>query len=405
MMKKIPRGVLIISAAAILAVCVFLAYRILRPAGGPQVIETARAERSFLRDVLIETGIIKPQVGAEIKIGSRATGRVMEMHVKVGDRVRAGDMIARIDDEEILQVLEQKKAELEAARERLRQVRLTYPKRIEEARSDHEYARITHERAEELIRNDYTTRDAVDQARNQFEATAARLKALEEEYRTELRIAEANLKDKEEQVAQQETRLSYTRLLSPMDGIVSEVTITEGETVVTGLQVANLVTILDPTLLEMWIYVDESDIGRVRVGQAVEFTVDTYLDRTFTGTVDRIYPQPVVKDNITYYLAIVPVKREDATLLKPSMTTYVKVITEEKADALVVPNAAVKYDAGDQVVFRVTDRGKVERVPVRPGIRGEEKTEILSGLSEGDEVATKIILPVKEPGAKAGNRL
>ncbi|MEF3168431.1 MAG: efflux RND transporter periplasmic adaptor subunit [Deltaproteobacteria bacterium] len=405
MMKKIPRGVLIISAAALLAVCVFLAYLILRPADGPQVIETARAERSFLRDVLIETGIIKPQVGAEIKIGSRATGRVMEMHVKVGDRVRAGDMIARIDDEEILQVLEQKKAELKAAQERLRQVRLTYPKRIEEARSDHEYARITYERAEELIRNDYTTRDAVDQARNQFEATAARLKALEEEYRTELSIAEANLKDKEEQVAQQETRLSYTRLLSPIDGIVSEVTITEGETVVTGLQVANLVTILDPTLLEMWIYVDESDIGRVRVGQAVEFTVDTYLDRTFFGTVDRIYPQPVVKDNITYYLAIVPVKKEDATLLKPSMTTNAKVITEEKADALVVPNAAVKYDEGDQVVFRVTDRGKVERVPVRTGIRGEEKTEILSGLSDGDEVATKIILPVKEPGAKAGNRL
>jgi len=404
MMHKIPRRVLIISAAAVLAVIVFLTYRILRPAGGPQVIEIVRAERSFLRDVLIETGIINPQVGAEINIGSRATGRVLEMRVKIGDRVRAGDLIARIDDEEVIQILEQEKAALDAARERLRQIRLTYPKRIEEARSDHEYACITYERAVKLLQNDYTTREAVDQARNRFEATGARLKALEEEYRTEQRMAEANLEDQEKQVAQQETRLSYTRLYSPIDGIVSGVTITEGETVVTGLQVANLVTILDPTLLEMWIYVDESDIGRVRVGQAVEFTVDTYLDRTFTGTVDRIYPQPELKDNITYYLAIVPIKREDAPALKPSMTTYVKVITEEKADALVVPNSAVKYDEGQQVVFRVTDRGKVERVPVRIGIRGEEKTEILSGLSEGDEVATKIILPVKA-GAKAGNRM
>lgn len=374
--------------------------RNLRAKSGPEVFETARARRGPIRDVLVETGIIKPRVGAQVKLGSRATGQVIEMRVKVGDRVTAGDIIARIDDREIVQAIDQKKAAIAAARERIRQIETTYPRKIEEARAEHEYARVSIERTRELVHHEFATRDALDKATAQFEVTKATLGRVEKEYTTELAIARANLKDLGAQLDQQETRLGYTLLRSPMDGIVSDVTIREGETVVTGLQVANLVTILNPDLIEMWIYVDESDIGKLGTGETVEYTVDTYPERTFRGILDRVYPQPVVKDNITYYLAIVPIPVEDAQVLRPEMTTYARIVLEEKADALTVPNAAVKYDEGKQVVYRTGDGGKVEKTTVTTGIRGEEMTEILAGLAEGDTVATRIVLPKEGPPAK-----
>jgi RND family efflux transporter MFP subunit len=189
--------------------------------------------------------------------------------------------------------------------------------------------------------------------------------------------------------------LSYTRIDAPIDGVVSDVTIQEGETIVTGLQVANLVTILDPARLEMWIYVDETNIGRVEAGQAVEFYVDTYPDRVFKGTIQRVHPQPISKDNIVYYLAIVQVTPEDAEVLKPEMTTHVRVIYEQKDSVLTAPNAALKFEEGKQVAYVVIGENKVEKAVVRSGVRGEDRTEILSGVKEGDEVATKIILPVE----------
>jgi multidrug efflux pump subunit AcrA (membrane-fusion protein) len=158
---------------------------------------------------------------------------------------------------------------------------------------------------------------------------------------------------------QQETRLTYTRIYSPIDGVVSDVTAQEGETIVAGLQVANLVTVLDPTLLEMWTYVDETDIGRVKIGQEVEYYVDTFPEKIFQGNIDKIYPQPVVKDNIVYYLAIVKVSQNDAQFLKPEMTTHIKIIFAEKTDILIVPNAAIKFE-GEQIAYKV-ETGKVKR--------------------------------------------
>ena len=115
---------------------------------------------------------------------------------------------------------------------------------------------------------------------------------------------------------------------------------------------------------------------------------------TTGGTIDKIYPQPQIKDNIVYYLAIMSIPKEDAILLKPEMTTHVKVIFEEKKDVLTAPNAAVKFEEGKQVVYKVVGPNKVEKLEVKTGLRGEDNTEILSGFAEGDEVATKIILPV-----------
>jgi multidrug efflux pump subunit AcrA (membrane-fusion protein) len=102
----------------------------------------------------------------------------------------------------------------------------------------------------------------------------------------------------------------------------------------------------------------------------------------------------VVKDNIVYYLATVKVSRDDSEFLKPEMTTHIKIAFAEKKDVLTVPNAAIKFETGKQVVYRVTAPNKVEKVAIQTGLRGEDATEVISGLRDGDMLATKLILPV-----------
>jgi multidrug efflux pump subunit AcrA (membrane-fusion protein) len=359
-----------------------------------RVLETGRVERGNIRSVLVETGIIKSQVGAVVKIGARATGKVDKMHVKVGDRVQAGQLIAQIDDRETVKSIDQQRAALQVARNTLDQIKLTYPEKIREAEANFTYARLAFEREKALIEKEYTTKDALEKAESQFQATEATLKRLKDEYATQQKIAAATVRETRAQLEQEEIRLTYARIYSPIPGIISDVTAQEGETIVAGLQVANLVTVLDPSRLEMWIYIDETDIGRAKTGQKVEYTVDTYPERTFYGTIKKINPQPVVKENIVYYLSTVEVSPNEARFLRPEMTTHVKIVTVEKSGVLTVPNAAIKFEKGRQIAYRVVKGPqKVEKVELKLGIRGEDRTEILSGVPEGTELATKLVLP------------
>ena len=389
------------AAAVVLLLAAFLIYRLFFAKPALQVLETGTVERGSIRGVLVATGIIKSQVGAVVKIGAQTTGRIQEMRVKVGDRVKAGELIALVDDREIRQQIGQQQAALVSAQNTLAQVEKTYPERIREARANYDYAKVNVERERELLKHEYTTKDAVDRAESQFTAPEAVLKRLQDEFKTQRTIAQSNLEEIQARLRQQEIRLTYTRIYSPIDGVVSDVTAQQGETIVAGLQVANLVTVLDPTRLEMWIYIDETDIGKAAVGQDVEYYVDTFPARTFKGKIEKIYPQPVVKENIVYYLATMKIPPEDAAFLKPEMTTHVRIITEEKKDILTAPNAAVKFERGRQVAYKVTGKNRVEKLTLKIGIRGEDRTEILSGANEGDVLATKIILPVAADAQQA----
>lgn len=393
-MKK----VLIIVIALILVAGGFFAYQKFFPKPAIKVLETAKVEKENIRAVLVATGIVKPRVGAVVRIGTRATGTITEMRVRVGDRVKRGQLIATIDDREIQQAIKQQRATILLAESTLLQIELTHPKRIREARANYEYAKINYKRERELFAHGFTTKDSVDRAKSQFEALEANLKRLQNEYKTQLKIARADIEKHKALLMQHETRLTYTKIYTPIDGVVSDITAQQGETIVAGLQVANLVTVLDPENLEMRIYIDETDIGRARRGQMIEYYVDAFPQKAFHGTIDNIYPQPVVKDNIVYYLAIVKIPRHDATLLMPEMTTHVRIIFDERKDVLAVPNAAIRFERGRQVAYRVLAPDNVQKVELKIGIRGEDMTEIVAGLSEGDEVATKLILPITAKG-------
>lgn len=393
-MKKWVVGLVALSLVA----AGFVGYRRWRAPSGIQVLETAVVEKAPIREVLVATGMIKSRVGALIKVGSRATGTIEEMRVRVGDTIKKGDLIARIDDREIQKALVIDRAAVEAARNNLKEVENTYPQKIREAEARFRLADIHLKREKALILEDYTTRDAVDRAQSEWDAAQAVLRRLRQEWETQRAVAAAKLQEAEARLKQDEIRLSYTRIYAPINGIVTEVSGQQGETIVTGLQTANLVVVMDPSMLEMQIYVDETDIGQVRVGQTVEYSVDTYPDRVFSGSIADIYPQPVIRENIVYYLAIVKIAPQDAASLRPEMTTYCRIVLTEKAEVVSLPNSAVKFEAGKQMVYVVPEKGKPpQKVPVTVGIRGENRTEILSGVSEGQIVAVKMVMPQGRP--------
>ena len=329
-----------------------------RDKGGEiRILATAKVERGEVRKVLEATGIVKPQVGAQIQIGSRVTGILAKVPVRVGDVVKKGDLVAVIDDRELRAKLAQAEAQ-----HRLAAAKLAY------AKKDLDRKKI-------LVGKHLEAQSVLDEA---------------------VQVAGVARYDVEANQAAIDTlrvQLSYTKVYSTIDGVVSQVTSQEGETVVAGMQVANLVTVLDPTLLEMWIYVDESDVGRAAPGLPVEFTVDAHPGAVFHGSIDRIYPEPEIKDNIVYYRALVQVERADAGRLRPEMTTQCKIIVETKKGVLFVPNAAIKWVDGRQAVFVKGADGKAREAQVEFGLVGPDRTEVVSGLEEGQEVAVQVVLP------------
>jgi len=338
-----------------------------RSTGATRVLATAVVERGDVRRVLEATGIIKAQVGASVKIGARATGTISRIYVRVGDPVKKGQVVAEIDARELM-------AQRQEAAARLR---------LAEAKA--EFAAKTLPRNEALTTQGMQAQSILDETRQNYKVSRADAAAA--------RAALATL----------DVRISYTRIVSPIDGVVSQVTAQEGETIVAGLQVANLVTVLDPARLEMWIYVDETDVGRVKTGLPVEFRVDSQPDKTFSGRLDRVYPEPEIRDNIVYYKALVTVDREQALLLRPEMTTQCSVVVDTRQNVLTVPNQALKWVGGTQTVF-VVDKaapGGVRPVAAKLGLPGLDKSEVLEGLNEGDEVATQIVLSGQEKPAEA----
>lgn len=372
-----------------------------------KVLATTVLATGPVRATLEATGIIKPEVGAIVKTGSRATGLIKKMYVRVGDRVKQGDLIAEIDDREQQASLAEAEADLRKSEAELSRVETVYPLQIKEAKAqlqaaqaESDYLQLSMKRKRELVDKQLDSQDSLDDARqkhtvsqNTRKAREATLKRLETEYQLEQRKAHEAVKAAKAALRSIQVRITYTTIYAPIDGVVSQVAAQTGETVVAGLEVANLITILDPTRLEMWIYVDETDVGRIRPGMPVEFRVDAYPERMFPGTVDQIYPEPEIRDNIVYYQALVRLAPETASELRPEMTTQCTVIVEQKDKVLALPNDALKWVDGEQYVFVQNDDGSVRRITPKLGLVGHNASEVLEGLVAGDRIATRITLP------------
>ena len=243
--------------------------------------------------VVTATGVVKPRSGAEVRVGSRVSGVVKRLFVRIGDRVEKGQLLAELDARELTERRDQAGAAVGSAR-----VDLAY------AQAD---------------------------LRRKHELGAAQLIAPSELDLAERAcgVAEQRLRESEANLASVTTQLGYARISAPIAGVVASISTQEGETVAASFAAPTFVTLLDLDRLEVWAYVDETDIGRIRTGQQARFTVDTYPDRSFAGRVTAIYPQAEIRDNVVNYVAVVRFEPPRDRTLRPEMTAMVRINLED----------------------------------------------------------------------------
>jgi macrolide-specific efflux system membrane fusion protein len=384
-----------------IAIVVVAAVAWLRMGGAGQAAgsgDIVTAERRTFKATIAALGAVKPQIGAEVKVGSRISGRVWRLRANIGDPVERGQIIAELETAELDALIAQRRAELKLAEARLAAFDALAPE--ETARADAEVRRFEAEatlaaeeleRERALLERRLVPQATADAARARHQAAQAQLESAR---RTLEVVRTGNLEqrkqagaDVERARAALESALvdrSFTLLLSPIRGVVASVATQEGETVAAGLNAPTFVTVIDLDRLQLNAYVDEVDIGRIARGQAVVFTVDAFPARDFTGRVAAIYPTATIQDNVVKYIVAVDIDRSDGALLRPEMTASVRIQLEERV-VLALPAHALRREAGRTVVTVLID-GRPEPRHVRVGWRDGSWVEVLDGLTAGDRV-------------------
>ena len=233
---------------------------------------------------VIAVGIVKSQIGAEVKVGSQLSGIVARLHVNVGDVVKRGDALAELDDAQWRARVTSLEAELAAA-----EAELAY------ARSDV----------------------------SRMERVASYSPAQVENGRRNVQVRDAMVGQARAKLEEARVELGYTRIRAPISGTVASVSTYEGETVAAAFSAPTFVTIVDLARLEVQAYVDEHDIGAVRTGERVRFRVDAFRERDLTGTVRAIYPKPQLINNVVNYIVIVDFGTPPDLIVRPDMTAHV----------------------------------------------------------------------------------
>jgi HlyD family secretion protein len=305
-------------------------------------------ERDFTPRVIAQ-GSVRLQAGARIEVGARISGVVEQLAVRQGSRVRRNDVIARLDARELTARVETAQA------------------RVDELDAAATQASVDVARLGILVRAGGATPQELGAAETARSMARARLAGA---------VADRDLAS---------IQLGYTTIRAPIDGVVASVTTHEGETVAASLSAPTFVTLVAPTRLECVAAVDETDIAQVHVADAATFTVDGYPGREFSGRVDRIAPDAsVIGGVVDYEVTIRLIGNVDG--LKPQMTANVSLEGAHRS-GLVIPTAALRQGSQDTYVWRRRG-GRIERIPIRPGARQTDLTQILAGLTRGDTVLT-----------------
>lgn len=369
--------------------------------------------RRDIHQKVIATGSVTLKTGAEVKIGARISGQLQGLLVQIGDVIREGDLIAVIEHEDLLARVAKFRADMQAEKARLAKIRSEGPllinkdeAELEELDVQRRLAKKMLERNLELHRQGVVAATVVDEAEERVEVLQAKTKLAVEELKLEkirmehdILLAEAMVDKARASLDEEKIRLSYARITAPIDGVVAFISTQKGETVVAGLSAPTFVTLIDLTRLEVTVYVDETDIGRIQLRQQAIFSVDTYADRFFTGVVRDIHPKAVIKDNVVNYEVVLEINRENIVLLRPEMTTNVVITTGTRPGVLAIPKEAVKR-SGKETFAMINVKGMLMEKPIETGWREEGFIEVASGLKETDSVG----IPKKPNKRKKGRR-
>lgn len=332
-----------------------------------------------INDLVSATGTVNPT--NTVLVGSQVSGTIRELAADFNDRVKQGQVIARIDPA----TFEAKRAEAVANLKNAEAAR-------DKAAIDIQNTKREYDRQTDLHKQKLVALSILDAARFAWEAAKA-----------ELQVKAASVEQSRAALQLEQTNLDYTTIYAPIDGVVISRDVDVGQTVAASLQAPTLFTIAnDLARMQVEADVDEAFIGKVQDGQPVTFTVFAYPNREFHGNVTQVRLQPKIDAGVVKYNCIIQVDNADLAL-KPGMTATVSIETAHREHVLTVPNAALRFvpdwpeeklaplrenlKPGQSILWRKTGDG-LEPVTVSTGIVGEKYTEVSGdGLAEGQSIA------------------
>ncbi len=336
-------------AITLVATLAFYAWSGEGPVTDQEPIRSARIRLDSLTETVVATGVIRPMVGAQVNVGSRISGTVVSLPVEVGDKVEVDQLLAELDNTALEAVTDEVRADVALAQP---QVAL---------------AESVLKRRQRLAGQGLASTEDLDTAQR------------------DLAVARAQLEASKARLRSAEIVLGYTRIKAPISGVVAEVSTREGETIAADFSAPTFVTIVDLDRLEVLAYVDETDIGRVEVGQLASFKVDTYPEVEFKAVVIAIQPSAELQNSVVNYVVRLDFEAATEYTLRPEMTAHVQLVVAEREGALTAPRNALLRRDGRQFLVIKRAAGWTE-TDVRTGWRSENKVEILSGVSQGDVI-------------------
>jgi len=394
--KKKRRKRYIYIGGLILAVVVIVVIVMAATRGGTKIDPTklAKVERGDLAKSVVATGKVQPISKVEVK--SKASGIVKKLLVDAGDRVKKGQVLCELDKEEIAAQVNSSKAQLQASEsnEKAAEADLERAK-VDAAGPDIPMLQRAYERAKGMAKEGVVSQSALDDAQKNYELAVNKRDVA----RAQLTVNKAKLMQAHAQVQQQKANLEQleeqyrnSTIISPIDGVVLSRDVEIGDAVSSILVLGSSATLVETLGDTSEVYVkgkvDESDIGKVYLGQPARIKVESFKDKTFNGKVTKIAPMGVEKDNVTTFEVRASINNPGGEL-KANMTANAEVILEEHKNVLQIPEGALIYDKDKKASVEVPDPSGKEgkrKAAVNIGISNGAKTEVLSGLKEGDQV-------------------
>jgi macrolide-specific efflux system membrane fusion protein len=307
-------------------------------------------------------GTVKPKIGAEVRVGSRLSGRLERLPANIGDRVEKGQVLAELESADLRAIVARNQAAVAVAREK-----------IVDAEARDKLSDTVYQRRQSLGTIGGVSQQLVDEAVREHQGSVAGVQIA----KLELELAQAQLREAE-------VTLSYATIKAPISGIVSSVTTQQGETVAAGLTAPTFLTIVDLERLQVNALVDEVDIGKVQVGQRVVFNVDAFPAQDFTGQVSAIYPTANIVDNVVKYITAIAINETHGGLLRPEMTANVQIMLETRT-VLAVPARAIRQENSRSVVY-VLNGIETQMRSVRVGWRDGPWAEVVEGVAAGERI-------------------
>ncbi len=382
-------------AVAVLVVGIFLYLK-----SSPKVsYRTAKVERGTILSTVTATGNLNAVI--TVQVGTQVSGTIQKLFVDYNSVVKKGQTIAQIDPSIFNSQVEQSGGGYQAATANLAK-----------ARADLIDARRTMERNRQLVKDGVVSQADFDSAETKYKEALA-----------SVRSAQGSVGQTRGAYRQAQTNLRYATIKSPVDGIVVSRNVDVGQTVAASFQTPTLFTIAqDLTKMQIDTSIDEADIGKIKVGQPVTFSVDAYPATEFRGVVAQIRSAPIITQNVVTYDVVVTVDNKELKL-KPGMTANVTIEVMKKENVLKIPSAALRFKPRDKEEVSVSrnsaakskaalppgqrvyvlKEGKPVPVPVKTGVSDDSYVELVSGdVREGQSLIIEQMQASKKPSQKSG---